>query len=206
MSGRTARPADGRRRERTARRRRPVGDALRGILGLVVVLVVIWVLAWGALTWANLLSGIAVAGAIVLLVPDVRRASHLPIVRPLPALRLIGSMLRDVVVSNFVLAGQVLARRPEVRTAVVRVPLAGCSDEVVTIIANLVAMTPGTMPIEVQQDPTVMYVHALNIDDPDDVRRAIWHLRDLVVHTFGTTGAIAEVAEVKAADRGRQGA
>ena len=188
---------------RTTRRREPVAAALRRNLGIVAVLVVIWVLAWGAITWANLLSGIAVAGGIVLLVPDLRHASHLPIVRPLPALRLIASMLRDVAVSNVVLARQVLSRRPEVNTGVVRVPLAGCSDEVVTIIANLVAMTPGTMPIEVDQDPTVIYVHALNIDDPDEVRRAIWHLRDLVVHTFGTAEAIAEVAEVKAASRGR---
>lgn len=195
-------PPDSHRRDRTTRRRRPVADELRRVVGIVAVLVTIWVLAWGALTWANLLSGIAVAVGIVFFMPDVRRASHLPIVRPLPAVRLIASMLRDVMVSNVVLARQVLSRRPEVNTGVVRVPLAGCSDEVLTIIASLVGMTPGTMPIEVDQDPTVMYVHVLNLGDPDDVRRAIWHLRDLVVRTFGTAEAIAEVAEVKAANMG----
>lgn len=176
---------------------------MRRVLALVVVLVTIWVLAWGSLSWANLLSGLLVAVGIIAVVPDVRRASHLPIVRPVPALRLLAAMLRDVVVSNLVLTRQVLSRRPEIATGVVRVPLAGCSDEVVTVIASLVAMTPGTMPIEVDQHPTVMYVHVLNVDDPDDVRRAIWHLRDLVVQTVGTREAIAEVARVKAESRGR---
>lgn len=176
---------------------------MRRALGLMVVLVVIWLLAWGSVTWANLLSGLVVAGAIVIVVPDVRRASHLPIVRPLPALRLVASMLRDVVVSNVVLARQVLARRPKIATGVVRVPLAGCSDEVVTVIASLVAMTPGIMPIEVDQHPTVLYVHVLHLEDPDETRRGIWHLRDLVVRTFGTAEAIAEVERVKAESLGR---
>jgi multicomponent Na+:H+ antiporter subunit E len=176
---------------------------MRRALGPVVVLLVIWLLAWGSVTWANLLSGLAVAGAIVVVVPDVRRATHVPIVRPLPALRLAASIGRDVVVSNVVLSRQVLSRRLRIATGVVRVPLAGCSDEVVTIIASLVAMTPGTMPIEVDQHPTVLYVHVLHLEDPHDVRRRIWHLRDLVVRTFGTAEAIAEVEQVKAESLGR---
>ena len=173
----------------------------RGGLTLVVVLVAIWVLAWGSPSWANLLSGLLVAVGIIAVVPDVRRSSHLPIVRPVPALRLLATVVGDVVLSNVVLARQVLSRRPEIATGVVRVPLAGCSDEVVTVIASLVAMTPGTMPIEVDQDPTVMYVHVLNMDDPDEVRRAIWRLRDVVVQAIGTREAIAEVARVKLESR-----
>jgi Na+/H+ ion antiporter subunit len=59
-------------------------------------------------------------------------------------------------------------------------------------------MTPGTMPVEVEQGPTVIYVHVLHLDDPDVVRRSIWRLRDQVVQAFGTPEAIAEVARVKA--------
>lgn len=176
---------------------------MRRALGLMVVLVVIWLLAWGSVSWANLLSGVAVTGAIVIVVPDVRRASHLPIIRPLPAVRLVASMLRDVLVSNVVLTRQILSRRPQIATGVVRVPLAGCSDEVLTVIASLVAMTPGIMPIEVDQHPTVLYVHVLNLVDPDTTRRGIWRLRDLVVRTFGTAEAIAEVERVKAENLGR---
>jgi multicomponent Na+:H+ antiporter subunit E len=178
---------------------------MRQSAGLAVLLVTIWVLAWGALTWANVLSGVVVATALLVAVPDVRRASHPPTVRPLPAARLVARMLRDVTASNVQLAAEVLTRGSGVATGVVRVPLAGCSDEIVTIVASLVAMTPGTMPIEVRRDPTVMYVHVLHLDDPERVRRSIWSLRDQVVQAFGTAEAIAEVARVKAGSPAGEG-
>jgi multicomponent Na+:H+ antiporter subunit E len=171
---------------------------MRLALGLGVVLTTIWVLAWGSLTWANLAGGIAVSALLLVLVPDVRRATHLPIVRPWPLVCLTGRMVRDAAVSNLVVAREVLRPRPRISTGVVRVPLAGCSDEVVTILASLVALTPGTMPVEVEQDPTIMYVHVLHLDDPEEVRRKIRSLRDLVVRTFGTPDAIAEIERVKA--------
>jgi len=166
--------------------------------GLMAVLIAIWLFAWGSISWANVLSGIAVAIGLMIVLPDIRHADHLPIVRPVPLARLVLRMLRDVVVSNLVLARQVLSRRPHVRTGVVRVPLAGCSSEVVTIVASLVALTPGITAIEVVQHPTVMYVHVLNLDDPEEVRRSIWSLRDQVLAAFGTRRALADVAEVKA--------
>lgn len=171
---------------------------MRLAIGLGVVLTAIWVLAWGSLTWANLAGGIAVSALLLVLVPDVRRATHLPIVRPWPLARLMGRMLIDTAISNVLVAREVLSPRPRISTGVVSVPLAGCSDELVTIMASLVALTPGTMPVEVEQDPTIMYVHVLHLDDPDDVRRRIWSLRDQVVATFGTPEAIAEVERVKA--------
>ena len=166
--------------------------------GLGSMLLVIWVLAWGSLSWANLLSGVVVAALLLAAVPDVRRASQRTTVRLVPAGRLVARMLRDVARSNAQLAVEVLTRGSGVATGVVRVPLAGCSDELVTIIASLVALTPGTMPVEVEQDPTVMYVHILHLHDPDEVRRAIWSLRDQVVQAFGSAEAIADVARVKA--------
>ena len=63
--------------------------------------------------------------------------------------------------SNALLTREVLRPRPRLSTAIVRVPLAGCSPEALTTIANLVAMTPGEMPVEVEADPPVMYVHVL---------------------------------------------
>jgi multisubunit Na+/H+ antiporter MnhE subunit len=167
---------------------------MRRDLGLLTALVAIWVLAWGALTWANLLSGVAI-GVAVLAVPSVRRATHLPVVRPLPALALVAHVLREVVVSNAQIARQALARRPRIATGVVRVPLAGCSDEALSAVANLVAMTPGIMTVEVTKDPTVIYVHVLHLEDPDDVRRSIWRLRDRVVRAFGTAEARATVEQ-----------
>jgi multicomponent Na+:H+ antiporter subunit E len=166
---------------------------MRSSLGLVAMLVAIWLLAWGSLSWANLLSGLVVATGLVVALPDVRRRAHLPVVRPVPLLRLGLRLARDLVVSNVVLIREVLTPWPRISTGVVRVPLPECSDELLTVLANLVALTPGTMPVEVERDPGVMVVHVLHLHSVDEVRADIWSLRDLVVRAFGTPETIAAV-------------
>ena len=166
---------------------------MRSRFGLVAMLVAIWLLAWGSLSWANLLSGLAVAGGLVLVLPDARQRAHLPVVRPVPLVRLGVRLARDLVVANVVLTREVLSPWPRIATGVVRVPLPECSDEVLTLLANLVALTPGTIPVEVGRVPGVMLVHVLHLHSVEDVQRDIWSLRDLVVRAFGSPDAVAAV-------------
>ena len=64
-------------------------------------------------------------------------------------------------------------------------PLPDCSDELLTLITNLLALSPGTMPVELRHDPTVLYVHVLHLRDVEDVRDEIRRLTDLAVRAFG---------------------
>ena len=156
-----------------------------------VLLLALWVLAWGSASWANVLSGAVVVGLLLLVVPDARGSGRRVVVRPVPLARLAAHNVRDVVVSNAQLAREVLRPRPRLSTAIVRVPLDGCSPQVLTAIANLVAMTPGEAPVEVEADPPVLYVHVLRFTSADEVRQGIWTLRDQVLAAFGSEEAIA---------------
>jgi multicomponent Na+:H+ antiporter subunit E len=167
---------------------------MRSSLGFVAMLQAIWLLAWGSLSWANVASGLAVALALLVAIPGIRRRSHLPVVRPVALARLAVRLARDLVVSNVLLTREVLAPRPRIRTGVVRVPLPECTDELLTLLANLVALTPGTMPVDVRRDPPEIAVHVLHLRSVDEVRRDIWSLRDLVVRAFGSPEAVAAVA------------
>lgn len=161
--------------------------------GYVLGLAVIWVLLWGSASPANVLSGLAVGGALVLIVPGLRpRGPGRYRVRPLGVARLVGYMLAVTVRSNVELTREVLSRTASLRTAIVGVPLPGCSDEILTLISNLVAISPGTMPIELRQDPNVLYVHVLHLRDVEGFRRDILHLTDLVVRAFGSDETIAD--------------
>jgi multicomponent Na+:H+ antiporter subunit E len=164
---------------------------VRSSVAVGLMMLAIWVLAWGSVSWANLASGVAVVAALLILVPDARGSGRPLVVRPVPLARLVVRSLRDVVVSNAQIAREVLRPRPRLSTAIVRVPLAGCTPEALTLVANLVAMTPGETPIEVETDPPVMYVHVLRFTSADEVRRVIWALRDQVLEAFGTEEAIA---------------
>ncbi len=154
----------------------------------VLLLVLIWVSLWGDLSVANVLSGLALALAIVAVFGG--RSGGQLIVRPLPALRFALYFLRKLVESTVVVARAVITPREGVHTGVVAVPLAGCSDAVVTLIADAISLTPGTLTIEVRRDPPILFVHALDVRDVSGVQADIRRLEILAIRAFGTADAI----------------
>jgi multicomponent Na+:H+ antiporter subunit E len=165
-------------------------------LATIAAVTVIWTLAWGSLTVANVLSGVAVAVLLLLVIPDdtsvLRRRSP---VRPRAILRFVGYVLLKVVESNVVLSREVVTRGSRINTGVVAVPLPECSDGLITLIANTISLTPGTMPIQVDRNPTVLYVHVLQLSDVEEARGEIQHLADLAYRAFGSDAAIAELTD-----------
>jgi multicomponent Na+:H+ antiporter subunit E len=150
----------------------------------VGVLVALWLLAWGQVSVANLVSGVLVAGALlVAFPPDARRTrGHILLVG---ALRLVGFVARQLVTSNYLVAREILGWTSSVRTGVLAYDVQRPSDQVVTLMANVIALTPGTMTVEATRDPAVLYVHFLLLDDVDKARRAIARLEELAVATVG---------------------
>jgi multicomponent Na+:H+ antiporter subunit E len=94
-------------------------------------------------------------------------------------------IVAEVVKSNVVLIGAVLARRTRLRTGVMAVPLPDCSDALLTVISNVVAITPGTSPLHLTRYPTVLYVHVLDMRDEESTRRDVQRLADLAYAAFG---------------------
>ncbi len=169
------------------------------VAAYAVGLVVIWVFAWGSLTPANVLGGLGIAALLLLVSPDRRPHGHIR-VRPIALARLVGFVLVKVVQSNVELSREVLTRESKITTGVVAVPLPDCSDGLLTLIANVMALTPGTIPIEARQHPTVLYVHVLHLGDVEELRREVQHLAQLAYRAFGSEEAVAALDRVLAAD------
>jgi multicomponent Na+:H+ antiporter subunit E len=150
----------------------------------VGVLVALWLLAWGEASVANVASGVLVAGALlVAFPPDARRTrGH---IRLLGALRLGGYVAGQLVTSNYLVAREILGWTSSVRTGVLAYDVQQPSDQVVTLMANVIALTPGTMTVEATRHPPVLYVHFLLLDDVEKARRAIARLEELAVATVG---------------------
>lgn len=59
------------------------------------------------------------------------------------------------------------------RPGIVAIPLDIKTDAEITMLANLITLTPGTLTLDVSDDRQVMYVHALDVGDVDEFRRSI---------------------------------
>lgn len=167
---------------------------LRDKIGVGAVLMLIWTLLWGEISIANLASGALVAALVLTVFPvdhDVVAVSHR--FRPVSAAKLVAFFLSDLVMSTLVTAADVVRPRSRVRTGIVACPLRVDNDGLVTFLANMIAVSPGTMPIEVSYNPHVIYVHVLHNHDPDSTRRLVSRLEALAVGVLGGPEAVAAV-------------
>ncbi|MGE3620083.1 MAG: Na+/H+ antiporter subunit E [Acidimicrobiia bacterium] len=149
-------------------------------LGLVCV----WLLSWGSLSVANVVSGVLVTLVIVAVSP-VALPPRVHRLRPLAVARLAVHVAGQFLRSNWEMSRQILSPRPSLRTGVIAFPVQTRSDRVVTFIANVLALAPGTLPLDVQGDPSVIYVHVLHHDDVEPVRREIARLEALTRAALG---------------------
>lgn len=81
--------------------------------------------------------------------------------------------LRELVLANVRVAADVVTPRQRARPGLVAIPLDARTDAEITILANLLSMTPGSLSVDVSDDRRVLYVHAMFVADPDDLRREI---------------------------------
>jgi multicomponent Na+:H+ antiporter subunit E len=149
------------------------------------LLVALWLLAWGHITVANVVSGIAVAAVLLIAFPSDRRGRPRIRVHLLAVGRLLLYVMGQLVISNVLVAREILSRRSRIRTGVIAYRVEHPSDAVLTLIVNIVALSPGTMTVDVTRDPPIIYVHFLLLSDVDEARRAIARLERLVFAAIG---------------------
>lgn len=137
-----------------------------------LLLALVWGAMTGVFTVPNLLLGY-VFGFIVLL--SLRR-----IIPPSPyftriptLLGFVGYYLADLVRANLRVAYDVVTPPFHMQPAIIAVPLDARTDLEITLVSNLVTMTPGTLTVDISEDRRTLYVHAMFAADPDAVRREI---------------------------------
>lgn len=84
----------------------------------------------------------------------------------------------DLVSANLRMVRLVLRPRGSLRPGILAVPVDAGSARELALMADLVTLTPGTLALDSSADLRVLYVHVLDIDDPE---RVIRELREGVV-------------------------
>ena len=84
-------------------------------------------------------------------------------------------MIWELIKANLRVAYEVLTPGYGMRPGVVAVPLDAKTDAEITLLANLITLTPGTLSLDVSSDRRVLYIHVMYVDDNDldAVRRNI---------------------------------
>ena len=141
---------------------------------LTIVLALGWAAATGSFTLPNLLLGALVSIAGLFVVRQyVSRPQLLPRVMRIVSLGLL--FITELVVSAIRVARLVI--RPDlnahIRPAIIAFPLSVTRDAEITLLANLITLTPGTLSVDVSEDRRFLYIHAIHVTDRDAFIREI---------------------------------
>ncbi len=128
----------------------------------------LWALVSGSYGIPNLALGLALGAATLWLVRDSRRIEGVNL-RPLKILALAGVFLVELVKSGLKVAATVMRRDMRLSPGIIAYPLAVKRDFEITLLANLITLTPGTLSVDVSDDRAYLLVHCIDAADPAGV-------------------------------------
>lgn len=139
---------------------------------LNLLLAVLWAAASGNFRPATLAAGFVLGYLVLFLTRPILGPSsyHARLWR---AIAFAGWFLWELVASGLRVARDVVMPGLRFRPGVLAVPLDVRSDAEITMLANLISLTPGSLSLDISPDRRVLYVHAMDIEDGDvDAYRA----------------------------------
>jgi len=149
-------------------------------------LMLVWILLWGTVSAANILSGLAIALLITLLLP----LPAVPIegrLHPLSLLRLIATVFYYLALSSVQVAWLAVKPGPPPLSAVLRAHVAVKSDLVLALAVNIFNLIPGSIVLEIDQTRRMLYMHVIDVGSDRAVNqfyRQVAVVERLLVSTF----------------------
>ena len=154
----------------------------------IVVLAAIWVGLWGQVSVANVVFGLVVAVVVTFAFPplDHENGNDINLGRAAVFFVKFAVMLWQ---STWSVVVEVVRPTLALEEAIVAVPLRTDDPVIVTMVANGITLTPGTLTVDVGPDPEpgegrILYVHALTLGDIDELIAGAHELEDLAIAAF----------------------
>jgi multicomponent Na+:H+ antiporter subunit E len=139
-----------------------------------LLLALSWTVSTGQFTVANLLIGFVV-GYFILLIAQ-RAIGRSPYFAKVPQVaRFALFYLGQMILANIRVAYDVITPTHYMRPGVISIPLDARTDAEITLLANLITLTPGSLSLDLSEDRRVLYVHTMYIGNGDvsEARRQI---------------------------------
>lgn len=137
-----------------------------------ILLALAWAAVTGSFSLANLLFGF-VLGALVLYLIREQAGSLGYFRRAGRVLSLALLFAYELVLSAWRVAVLVMSPKMDLKPGIFAYPLKVDRDFEITLLANLITLTPGTLSVDVSEDRRILYVHAIDCSDPEQTRRDI---------------------------------
>lgn len=137
-----------------------------------VLLAFVWAAVTGRFGLSNVLVGMVLGYAVLFVAQPLMGPTNY-FKRIQRAAGFAAFYVRELVLANLRVASDVLAWRPRVRPGVLAIPLEANTDTEITLLANLLTLTPGSVSLDVSSDRRFLYLHAMYIHDVEQYRASV---------------------------------
>lgn len=136
------------------------------------LLALAWMAVSGNYSLANLVLGILLGG-LALEVISRQRGEGTYLLRGRKSVALAWLLVIELIKSAWGVARIVMRPKIDIRPGIIAYPMQVKSDAAITLLANLITLTPGTLSVDVSPDRSTLYIHCVDIDDADAIRKDI---------------------------------
>lgn len=142
---------------------------------LSAVLWIIWLLLNNTIAPGHILLGALLATLIPWLTSGFW-PEQIKIRRPWLLFKYTVKVLWEILIANMVVAKLILGNKNKLQPGFIDYPLELHSPVGISLLANTISLTPGTVSCDLSDDGTHLLIHALHIDDVETIKADI-HLK-----------------------------
>ena len=139
-----------------------------------ILLALVWAALTGSFTLANFAFGLLL-GVVALYLVREQIGPPRSFSRGGRILSLAVLFIYELLLSGWRVARLVMSRKMDLQPGIFAYPLKVDRDFEITLLANLITLTPGTLSVDVSADRRVLFVHAIDCSDAD---KAVRDIRD----------------------------
>lgn len=170
-------------------------------LPLLIWLVLVWGALWQDFSAGNLIFGALITFGVsqVFYLPPIELSGRFNLVR---AVMMMVWFVWQVTIASFQVLYWAVVKGPNIRNAVIAVPLRSPSDLLMTAVGHVLSLIPGSLVVEVDRGTATLYVHAMNAPTPADVERIRADVQGFEARLIQVMGTREELAALKAEHSG----
>ena len=137
---------------------------------------------WRDISWANLLSGLAIVA--LLLVTGLLKPTPMPL-RIVPFANFIFLVVGDLLKSTWAVVYEVLTPTDYTEEGIIAVDVPPGSCDSFLMLTVAITITPGTAVVDVDREREILYLHLLHLDGRDEVEAHVLELAELALAMRG---------------------
>jgi len=134
-----------------------------------ILLTLIWVFLTGEYKFNNFLFGFVLSFIILWILSGAEERSSKKYFKIVP--RIISFALFfiwELTKANIQVAYEVITPKFNMKPGIIAIPLEAKTDLEITLLANLITLTPGTLALDVSTDRSVLYVHGMYVMEKEE--------------------------------------